>query len=165
MTSGSAGPSSTKETIGPCRSTSRTPGRPSNALGGGAAENDTSIRPARADAEALDAIDDHEAALANDGHTICHSLHLGQGVGGEEYACDPLPVASPQQVGELLLHQRVEARRGLVEHDKLGPMHERLHNAHLLPVAAGERPDRPVEVEGEAIREPLCLCQVDETTK
>ena len=46
---------------------------------------------------------------------------------------------------ERLLDQRVESGCRLVEHEQVGFVHERLHEADLLAVALGERADRPVE--------------------
>ena len=52
---------------------------------------------------------------------------------------------------ELLLHERVQAARGLVEHEQLGVVEERLDQADLLPVAARELARRAVEVRVEAL--------------
>ena len=42
------------------------------------------------------------------------------------------------EVVELVLHERVEARGGLIEDEQLGPVHERLDEAELALVAGGE---------------------------
>ena len=54
-----------------------------------------------------------------------------------------------------MLEQRIETRRGLVEDEQLGSVHERLHERDLLPIPSRQRSDRPVEVDGESIRQIL----------
>ena len=53
---------------------------------------------------------------------------------------------------ELLLHERIQAARRLVEDEQLGRMEERLDEADLLAVAAREVPDRTIEVRARSAR-------------
>ena len=50
------------------------------------------------------------------------------------------------QPKDFLLHKRVEAARGFVEHEQLGLVHERLHDAELLLVALRQLSYRAVQV-------------------
>src|SRR5688572_22647364 len=54
---------------------------------------------------------------------------------------------------ELLLHQRIETGRRLVEDDQLRLVEERLNQADLLAVAARQLADRPREVGLKALGE------------
>jgi hypothetical protein len=56
-------------------------------------------------------------------------------------------------VHELLLQERVEPAGRLVQHQQLRLVHERLHDADLLPVALRQALDLPVEVEAEVVGE------------
>jgi hypothetical protein len=66
-----------------------------------------------------------------------------------------------QQRSELLLQQRVESAGRLVEHEQLRPVHERLHEAELLPVPLRELADRTVEDGAEALAECVPQRRVD----
>ena len=65
----------------------------------------------------------------------------------------PSAAVSRNSVAHLRLQQRVEPTRRLVEHGELGPVHERLHDPDLLPVAARQLPDRAVEHDPEPLAE------------
>ena len=59
-----------------------------------------------------------------------------------------------------LLHERVEPGGRLVEDGQRRAVHERLDEPDLLPVPLRERLDRPVELELEAVRDPLSVTEV-----
>src|SRR5205807_9765931 len=67
--------------------------------------------------------------------------------------CRPGLACFVQEGVELLLDQRVEPARRLVEDQKLGPVHEGQHDAELLLVAAGVFPVAAAEVEVESFGE------------
>ncbi len=79
-------------------------------------------------------------------------LHLVEGVGREE---DGAAVGGglAEQRAHLRLQERIEPARRLVEDGELGPVHERLHDPDLLPVAARQLPDRAVEHDAEPLAE------------
>src|SRR5690606_32321237 len=56
---------------------------------------------------------------------------------------------------ELALDEWVEAARRLVEHEQVGPVHERLDEPDLLAVALRERVDGAAQVETEPLGERL----------
>jgi hypothetical protein len=86
--------------------------------------------------------------------------HLVERVRGEE---DGAAVGGglAQQLAELGLQERVEARRRLVQDHELRPVHERLHDADLLAVALRELADRPVAHDAEALAELVAKLLVD----
>ena len=137
FTSPSAGPSRASVTTLPRRPVSVTPGRPSKAPAGGRAVNVTSTRPRRSCAQRLDTLDEHEPPVADDRRPDRDALHLGERVRGEKHRA-PLGGGLPEEVEHLLLHERVETRRRLVEDEQLRPVGERLDQADLLPVALRE---------------------------
>ena len=106
--------------------------------------------PQRALAQVLDGVDVHEPAGADDPDAVGGVLHLVERVRREE---DGAPVGGglAQELANLGLKERVEPRARLVEHDQLGPVHERLHEPDLLAVALREVADRPVELQGEPL--------------
>ena len=91
-------------------------------------------RPAR---QAGDVLERDELALADEGDAVADALHLGQHVRREEHRLPGVARLVDERV-ELVLHQRVEARGGLVEDEQLRPVHERLDEAELALVAGRE---------------------------
>jgi len=89
-------------------------------------------------------LDDH--ALADDAHAPGNLLDLAQDVRGEKDR-GALGPRLADHAQHLLLHQGVQARGGLVEHQQLRPVHERLYDAGLLLVALGQVLDRRLQVE------------------
>ena len=73
-------------------------------------------------------------------------------VRGEEHRATPLAVLADHGK-DLLLHQRVKARRRLVEHQQLGLVEQRLDQTDLLAVAARELADPPVEIGLKPLRQ------------
>jgi hypothetical protein len=55
------------------------------------------------------------------------------------------------ELSELVLEQWIQTRRGLVEDQQLGPVHEGLYERDLLPVPSRKGTDRTVEVDGESL--------------
>ena len=77
-------------------------------------------------------------------------LHLVELVGREEHG-PSLGDGLADEPLELVLHQRIEAGGRLVEDQQLGPVHERQHQADLLPVALRQLPRRTIENDLEAL--------------
>ncbi len=114
---------------------------------------------ARLALQGLDLRDHRDPSLADDADPVGDALDLGQDMGREE----DRPAISADLVEdpvELLLDQRIEAGRRLVEDDQAGPMHEGLDETHLLLVAVRERLDRPIQLGVEALGELLGVGQV-----
>jgi hypothetical protein len=82
-----------------------------------------------------DAIQTNERAVTDDADALAHLLDLRQDVRGEE---DGAPVIAhlEEQLIEFNLVQRIEATARLIEHEQARLVHERLHDADLLFVAA-----------------------------
>ena len=76
----------------------------------------------------------------------------------------PVAAASRTSSAELVLQQRVEPARRLVEDEQLGTVHERLHEPELLAVALRELADRPVEHDAEALDERVPQPRIDRST-
>jgi transglutaminase-like putative cysteine protease len=114
--------------------------------------------------QSLDGVDVGEAAPADDPDPVGDMLYLVQGVRRQEHGA-ALGGGLREQRAQLGLEQRVEAARGLVENHQLGPVHESLHEADLLPVPLGEVTDRPVEDEGKALAEAIPQLDVDAAAK
>ena len=57
---------------------------------------------------------------------------------------------------ELLLHQRIKTRGRLVEHEQFRIVKQRLDQPDLLPVAAGELAERPIEIGLEPLGQQGC---------
>ena len=66
---------------------------------------------------------------------------------------------------ELVLQQRIEPARRLVEDEQLGTVHERLHEPELLAVALRELADRPVEHDTEALDERVPQPRIDRSAE
>ncbi len=77
----------------------------------------------------------------------------------------PLGGDLAQQLVEGLLNERVEPGRRLVEQKQVGAVEKGLDEPDLLAVALGERPDRPLQLELEALGERLALPQPVETAE
>ena len=105
-------------------------------------------------------LDGDEFAVPNDADPIGDTLHLGQGVAGQE---DRAPVGSDltHHRLELPLNQRIETGAGFVHDQQIRPVHERLDQADLLPVAGREVADLLGEVGVEAIGEGVDEVPVD----
>ena len=88
------------------------------------------------------------AAEADDAHPIAQGLDFGEDVAGEQHGA-PLAPDLLDALLENRLHQRVEARRGLVEDQQLRPMLEGDDQADLLLVALAVLAEalRRIEVE------------------
>ena len=61
-----------------------------------------------------------------------------------------------RQVLELVLHQRVKPRSGLVEHQQFRPVHEREDQADFLPAALGQFADRAIDHDLEPPDQLIC---------
>ena len=85
-------------------------------------------------AQALDAVDLDEPAVADDRDAVAGPLDLGQDVARQEDRPTLGPRLADERV-ERLLDERIEARRRLVEEQQLRPVLERDHEADLLLVA------------------------------
>ena len=64
------------------------------------------------------------------------------------------------EVGELVLEERVQTGGRFVEDQQVGAVHERQHEADLLPVALGQRVDRAVQLGVEALGELVAVAAV-----
>jgi hypothetical protein len=62
---------------------------------------------------------------------------------------------------ELVLHQRIESARRLVEDQQVGSRHEGQEEGDLSSIARGQVPGRPVEVDLEARRDRFHGCRID----
>ena len=78
-----------------------------------------------------------DPAGRDDRHAVTEPLRLVHVVGREEHGrALPLQLAHPRPEREP--HRRIEAGRGLVEHEELGLVHERQRDGQPAPEAAGE---------------------------
>ena len=106
-----------------------------------------------------DVLDGDQPALPDDADAVADALDLVEVVRGEEDRRAAVAVLGDDGE-ELLLHERVQARRRLVEDEQLRLVEERLDEPDLLAVAARELAQRPVEVRlealGERVRAPAC---------
>jgi hypothetical protein len=134
---------------------------PGERLGRGrCGESDRHV-PERGLAERRDLVDVDQPSRADQADRVRHVLNLVERVGGEEDGA-PFVGRLPHEPTELLLQERVEAARRLVEHEQVGPAHERLHDSELRPVALRELADRPVEDDSETLDEIVARGRVDE---
>ena len=136
----------------PSTSRSRTPGSAAK-LGGvdglGELDRHVAVAPPR---EVGDVLDGDEPPVADDRDAVAQALDLVEVVRGQEDRRAALALLGDDLV-ELLLHERVQAARRLVEDEQLRRVEERLDEADLLAVAAREVAERPVEVGVEALGE------------
>ena len=100
--------------------------------------------------QAGDTLDRDQMAMADDADPVGDPLHLGQGVAGEEYG-SPLGGNLAHHGLELTLDQGIETRARLIHDEDLRPVHERLDQADLLPIARRQVTDLLGEVGVEAV--------------
>ena len=94
--------------------------------------------------------DPHEPPRADDPHLVADVLDLGEDVRREEYRGAAVALFAQQAV-ELLLVQRVEPARGLVEDEQVRRVHEGEDDAELLLVAARVLAKAPAQVQVEPV--------------
>lgn len=100
----------------------------------------------------------HDPALAQHGDARRNVLDLGQHVGGEEHSCAGLALLADD--GEdLALYEGIQAARRLVQNQQVRPVHDRLDDADLAPVAGREFPDPPGAVESEPLAQGDHMCR------
>jgi hypothetical protein len=99
-----------------------------------------------------DVLDSGDPPVANDRDRVAHALHLVEIVGGEEDCHAAIAVLADHR-DELLLHQRIESRCRLVEHEQLRVVEERLDQTDLLSVPAREITHTASEVSFEPLRQ------------
>ena len=85
-------------------------------------------------AQGFDAVDLDEDAVADDRHAVAGLLDLGQDVRAQEHGAARVLGLADDAV-ELLLDERVQAGRGLVEQEQVRPVLEGDDQADLLFVA------------------------------
>ena len=110
--------------------------------------------------QGLHVLDSNELATTDYPHAITYALDFGHDVGREEDG-PPFSLDLLYDGVELLLHQWIEAAGRLVHDYQLRPVHERLHQSNLLPVAARERPDLLVQLAGQPFGQTLDMIPVD----
>ena len=101
-----------------------------------------------------------EPALAEDPDAVAQRLDLAQDVRREEHRL-PACLRLVHRLAERDLHQRVEAARGLVEHEQIGTRRERVHELDLLAVALRQRPHLLRRLHMEAIEQHRAVLGVD----
>jgi hypothetical protein len=97
-------------------------------------------------------LDGDQAPVADDRDAVAQTLDLVEVVRGQKDRRAALALLGHDLV-ELLLHERIQPARRLVEDQQLGRVKQGLDEADLLAVAARQMPHRPVEVGGEALGE------------
>jgi hypothetical protein len=140
------------------------PWQPGEVVGGdrgGEADLHAAQRPF---AQRLDALHGHQPALADDADAVGDVLHLREDVGRHEHGLAAL-ARLPDHHQELLLHQRVQAAGRLVQDQQLRCVHERLHQADLLPVALREAADPGAQLQVEPAGQLLDAAGGDATTE
>ena len=85
-------------------------------------------------AELVDRPFGHDAPGSQDGDTVGRSLDLTEDVRREKDR-GPAVARLGDHGQELVLHQRIEAARRLVEDQQLRPRRERQEQGHLAPIA------------------------------
>ena len=105
-------------------------------------------------------LDDDQPPLADDRDAIGDVLHLGEDVRGEEHRAARRRALAHEAV-ELLLDEGVETARRLVEDEELRPVHQRLDEADLLPVALREVGHGAVQVEVEPLDQLVHVARID----
>jgi hypothetical protein len=96
---------------------------------------------------------------AQDRDPVAHGLDLGELVGAEEHRAAAVP-GLPHAGAELLLHERVQAARRLVQDQHRSPGGERRDQGHLLPVAGGVGPPRSRRIQLEALHQLVAVGEV-----
>ena len=74
-----------------------------------------------------------------------------------EHDCRALLSTFVEELRELFLGDRIEARRGFVEYDDARAVHERLYDPHLLSIAFRQTGDTSGEIESKALRQTVDL--------
>ena len=139
---------------------SRTPGSgPKTAASTGSSKKRFD-RADRLGAEIGDAFDRDELAVADDADPVGDSLHLGQGVAGEEDGAALGGDLAHHRL-ELSLHQRIETGARLVHDQHVGLVHERLDQPDLLPVPRRQVADLLGEIGVEPFGERVDEVPVD----
>ena len=101
-------------------------------------------------AQAVDRVGADEPPVLDDAHPVRHPLDLVELVRREEHGA-PAAGGLAQELLELVLHEGIEPRGGLVEDEQLGLVHEGEDDPHLLTVPLGELLHPPVEGQREAL--------------
>ena len=99
-------------------------------------------RPGLAAAQLGDAALRRDAPLAQHDHGVAGALDVLEHVRREQHADAEVAREPAHELEHLVAALRVEAVRGLVEHDQLGRVHERLRELDALAHAGRERPDQ-----------------------
>ncbi len=102
----------------------------------------------------------HRAAAPDDRDPVGQLLHLGQDVAGQQHRPSGL-LGLADHVLEDDLHQRVQARGGLVEQQQLGVGGQRGDDGDLLPVALGVGPALLARVQVEPLDQLVPAAPVD----
>ena len=99
-------------------------------------------------ADRLDPVDLHEAALADDGHAVTGAVDLVDDVRGQEYRA-PIGLRLAHDLEELLLDERIEAGRRLIEDQQVRLVLKSDDQADLLlvPLRVLLEPSARVEIE------------------
>ncbi len=116
-------------------------------------------RARRRAAKPFDGVGDDDAAIFDDGEPVDDALDLVEFVRRQE---DGAAVGDSlaHDVREFVLEQRVQAGGRFVQHQQVGAVHERQHDADLLPVTFGQRVDRAVQLRVEAFGELVAIFAV-----
>jgi hypothetical protein len=142
LTSASARPSSRHLRDVPSTARSLTPGRSANSP---ASTGDSkwmfTRRTARSRSSSTRSTVD-QPTLTDDADPVGGLLHLAHHVRGHEDGATGRP-GLPHHRDELLLQERVQSAGRLVQDEQLRLVHERLHDADLLPVPLGQGLDLP----------------------
>lgn len=101
-------------------------------------------------AQGGDGVEGDELAVADDADPVGDGLDLAHDMARHEHGL-AVRRGLRDQVQERLLDQRVEPGGGFVQDQQLRGVHERLHQADLLPVALGQLLDPRALVETEPV--------------
>ena len=115
-----------------------------------------------------------DAPVAQHDHGVACALHVLQHMRGEQHADPEVAREPPHEVQHLIAALRVEPVGGLVQHDELGRVDERLRKLDPLAHASRERPDQALALllqadleehlaraqHGDAARQPAQLAEV-----
>ena len=160
MRTGSNGPESLKRSVAPSQATSETPGSAANRVGcRRLREGDLDLVDGFA-GDGRHVFHREQAAIAHERHAVADALHLGQQMGREKDGPPFLPHLVEQGV-ELVLDERVETGRGLVQDQQVRPVHERLDEGDLALVARRELPYLAREVARQSFGELIDQGPVD----